>query len=120
MGGEQSERKVNGNCERLTLRPAPLTLITHRLSAVDAPRQRDPALVWRGRAVDLGPGGSVVGQVGQPPQRDVDPARHLLPLKVPDLAHGLGGEGVDQVERFVRVEVEERKYRSAVASCSST
>lgn len=44
--------------------------------------------------------------VDQLPQRGADPTRHLLPLEVPDIVRGISGEGVDQLERFVRVEVE--------------
>lgn len=57
-----------------------------------------------------------LGTVDQPPQRDVDPARHFLPLEVPDVARGLGYEGVNQLERFVGIEVghEESQCRTQV------
>ena len=42
-----------------------------------------------------------VGQLGsdpveQPPQRNVDPARHLLPLEVPDVVRDLGDDVASQ------------------------
>nr|DAY13904.1 MAG TPA: hypothetical protein [Caudoviricetes sp.] len=36
-----------------------------------------------------------LGVVEQPLQRGADPARRLLPLEVPDIIRGLGGEGAN-------------------------
>lgn len=43
--------------------------------------------------------------VDQPPQRDVDPARHLLPFEVADVVRGLGGDVVSQLEDLVGADV---------------
>lgn len=39
-----------------------------------------------------------LGKVDQPPQRDVDPARRLHALEVPNVVRGLGGEVAYQLE----------------------
>ena len=51
-----------------------------------------------------------VGQLGldtvdQPPQRDVDPARHLLTLEDPDVVRGLGDDVASQPKSIVRGQV---------------
>nr|DAK21407.1 MAG TPA: hypothetical protein [Caudoviricetes sp.] len=54
--------------------------------------------------------------VDQPPQRDVDPARRLHPLEVPDVVRGLGGKVAHQLEPLVGVEVEheESQHRTQI------
>ena len=43
--------------------------------------------------------------VDQPPQRDVDPARHLLPLEGPDVVRGLGDDIACQLKNLVGADV---------------
>ena len=76
----------------------------HRLSIADTPRDTTrPHPQRRGWGlVLLGIVGSA-GQLGldavdQPPQRDVDPAGHPLPLEGPDVVRGLGDEVMRQLE----------------------
>lgn len=114
----ESKREVNGNCRRSSSwRPTPLTPITHRLSTILRRHEAPEALRTLLGPREGGADGSVVqlglDTVDQPPQRDVDPARHLLPLEVPDVVRGLGDDVVRQLDglRNVQIDGEEAHQR---------